>query len=139
MAGLTAPRIEGKFSLRASATGMIFMEDVKVPKANMLPKARGLGVRRPRNALGSSDTPFAAGCCDAGEVSCIMPSFLFSARKLTAANAWLGVCVLAAANVLATDAFLPPPAPPCLPQGPFSCLNSARFGIAFGSLGAAGE
>jgi len=64
MAGLSAPRIEGKFSLRASATGMIFMEDVKVPKANMLPKARGLG-------------------------------------------------------------------------GPFSCLNSARFGIAFGALGAA--
>lgn len=64
MPGLTAPKIEGKFSLRASQTGMIFMEDVKVPAENMLPDARGLG-------------------------------------------------------------------------GPFSCLNSARFGISWGALGAA--
>ena len=46
MPGLTAPKIEGKFSLRASTTGMIFMDDVRVPKENLLPKARGLGVRR---------------------------------------------------------------------------------------------
>ena len=62
--GLTAPRIEGKFSLRASPTGMIFCDDVKVPASAMLPKAKGF-------------------------------------------------------------------------TGPFSCLNSARLGIAFGSLGAA--
>jgi glutaryl-CoA dehydrogenase len=42
MPGLSAPKIEGKFSLRASITGMIFMEDVKVPAANMLPNAKGL-------------------------------------------------------------------------------------------------
>jgi len=65
MAGLTAPKIEGKFSLRASATGMIVMDDVKVPGENMLPKAKGLG-------------------------------------------------------------------------GPFSCLNSARYGISWGTMGAAG-
>ena len=41
MKGLTAPKIEGKFSLRASTTGMIFMDDVRVPKENMLPKAKG--------------------------------------------------------------------------------------------------
>ena len=64
MAGLSAPRIEGKMSLRASATGGIFMDDVRVPAANVLPGVRGMG-------------------------------------------------------------------------GPFSCLNSARFGIAFGALGAA--
>lgn len=64
MAGLSAPKIEGKFSLRASITGMIFMDDVKVPAANMLPKAKGLG-------------------------------------------------------------------------GPFGCLNNARYGISWGSLGAA--
>jgi len=64
MPGLSAPKIEGKFSLRASTTGMIFMDEVLVPKGNMLPKAKGLG-------------------------------------------------------------------------GPFSCLNSARFGISFGALGAA--
>jgi glutaryl-CoA dehydrogenase len=64
MKGLTAPKIEGKFSLRASITGMIFMDDVKVPAANYLPKAKGLG-------------------------------------------------------------------------GPFGCLNNARYGIAWGALGAA--
>ena len=36
--------LTGKFSLRASQTGMIFMDDVKVPEANMLPKAKGMGV-----------------------------------------------------------------------------------------------
>jgi len=64
MPGLSAPKIEGKFSLRASVTGMIFMDDVAVPHANQLPLARGLG-------------------------------------------------------------------------GPFSCLNSARFGISWGALGSA--
>lgn len=64
MKGLSAPKIEGKFSLRASTTGMIFMDDVPVPATQQLPKARGLG-------------------------------------------------------------------------GPFSCLNSARFGISWGALGAA--
>jgi len=62
--GLTTPKIEGKFSLRASITGMIMLEDAVVPAANMLPKVSGL-------------------------------------------------------------------------KGPFSCLNSARFGIAWGTLGAA--
>jgi len=64
MAGLETPKIEGKFSLRASVTGMIMMADVFVPAANMLPGAKGL-------------------------------------------------------------------------RGPFSCLNNARYGIAWGALGAA--
>lgn len=64
MPGLTAPKIEGKFSLRASVTGMIFMDEVEVPDENMLPNVRGF-------------------------------------------------------------------------RGPFSCLNNARYGIAWGSLGAA--
>jgi glutaryl-CoA dehydrogenase len=64
MTGLTTPKIEGKFSLRASVTGMIMMQDVFVPEANMLPGVKGL-------------------------------------------------------------------------RGPFSCLNNARYGIAWGSLGAA--
>jgi glutaryl-CoA dehydrogenase len=42
MAGLTAPKIEGKFSLRASSTGMISMDNVFVPDDNLLPNARGL-------------------------------------------------------------------------------------------------
>jgi len=64
MKGLTAPKIEGKFSLRASTTGMIFMDDVEVPAENMLPNVKGF-------------------------------------------------------------------------KGPFSCLNNARYGIAWGALGAA--
>jgi glutaryl-CoA dehydrogenase len=64
MQGLAAPKIEGKFSLRASATGMIMMQDVLVPAENMLPNVKGL-------------------------------------------------------------------------RGPFSCLNNARYGIAWGALGAA--
>jgi glutaryl-CoA dehydrogenase len=64
MQGLTAPKIEGKFSLRASVTGMIMMDDVAVPETAMLPKVKGL-------------------------------------------------------------------------RGPFSCLNNARYGIAWGALGAA--
>jgi len=42
MAGLSAPKIQGKFSLRASNTGMIFMDNVRVPKENVLPNVRGL-------------------------------------------------------------------------------------------------
>jgi glutaryl-CoA dehydrogenase len=64
MKGLTAPKIEGKMSLRASITGEIVMDDVFVPEANMLPNVSGL-------------------------------------------------------------------------KGPFGCLNKARYGIAWGALGAA--
>ncbi|RHY89082.1 hypothetical protein DYB35_010865, partial [Aphanomyces astaci] len=42
MPGLSTSYIEGKATLMASATGMIAMEDVKVPKANMLPNVKGL-------------------------------------------------------------------------------------------------
>ena len=64
MKGLSAPRIEGKLSLRASITGEIVMEDVFVPADNLLPNVTGLA-------------------------------------------------------------------------GPFGCLNRARFGIAWGAMGAA--
>jgi glutaryl-CoA dehydrogenase len=64
MKGLSCPKIEGKFSLRSSTTGMIFMDNVVVPKENVLPFVRGL-------------------------------------------------------------------------KGPFTCLNSARYGISWGVLGAA--
>ena len=42
MTGLSAPKIEGKFSLRASITGEIVMEDVEVPEENLLPNVSGL-------------------------------------------------------------------------------------------------
>ncbi len=64
MKGLSAPKIEGKFSLRASITGEIVMDEVFVPAENLLPNVKGL-------------------------------------------------------------------------SGPFGCLNRARYGIAWGVLGAA--
>ncbi|MFZ1815902.1 MAG: acyl-CoA dehydrogenase [Rhizobiaceae bacterium] len=42
MKGLETPKIEGKFSLRASVTGMIQMEEVFVPEENLLPNVSGL-------------------------------------------------------------------------------------------------
>jgi len=42
MAGLTAPKIEGKLSLRASVTGEIVMDGVVVPEENLLPNVSGL-------------------------------------------------------------------------------------------------
>ena len=41
--GFSTPRIEGKFSLRASVTGEIVLEDVQVGEDALLPKAEGLG------------------------------------------------------------------------------------------------
>ncbi len=43
MDGLSTPKIEGKFSLRASPTGEIVLDNVFVPDANYMPNARGLG------------------------------------------------------------------------------------------------
>ncbi|MFT5211616.1 MAG: glutaryl-CoA dehydrogenase [Flavobacterium sp.] len=62
--GFETPKIEGKFSLRASVTGEIVLSDCEVPAENLLPNAKGL-------------------------------------------------------------------------SGPFGCLNKARFGIAWGAMGAA--
>jgi glutaryl-CoA dehydrogenase len=42
MKGLDNPKIEGKFSVRASPTGFIMMDEVEIPEANRLPTARGL-------------------------------------------------------------------------------------------------
>ena len=42
MTGLDTPKISGKFSLRASITGEIVMDDVFVPEENLLPNVKGL-------------------------------------------------------------------------------------------------
>lgn len=52
MKGLATPKIEGKFSLRASATDMILMDEVEVPQENLLRNVSGLAVLR--CSLGSS-------------------------------------------------------------------------------------
>lgn len=65
MKGLTAPKIDGKFSLRASETGSIFMDDVEVPAENMLPNAKGL--RAPFSCLTSARYGIAWGALGAAE------------------------------------------------------------------------
>jgi len=47
MLGLSTPKIEGKFSLRASITGQIVMDGVEVPAENLLPGVSGLAVSLP--------------------------------------------------------------------------------------------
>jgi len=42
MAGFTTPETHGKWSLRASATGELVFDNVKVPKENLLPNVKGL-------------------------------------------------------------------------------------------------
>jgi glutaryl-CoA dehydrogenase len=56
--GLSTPKIEGKFSLRASATGQILMDDVFVPAERLLPGVQGL--RGPFSCLNKARRPLAA-------------------------------------------------------------------------------
>ena len=65
MKGLTAPKIEGKFSLRASITGMIMMADVFVPAENMLPNVKGL--RGPFSCLNNARYGISWGALGAAE------------------------------------------------------------------------
>ncbi len=65
MAGLSAPKIEGKFSLRASATGMIMMQDVFVPEENLLSGVKGL--RGPFSCLNNARYGISWGALGAAE------------------------------------------------------------------------
>jgi glutaryl-CoA dehydrogenase len=65
MAGLSAPKIEGKFSLRASMTGMIMMQDVFVPAENQLPGVKGL--RGPFSCLNNARYGISWGALGAAE------------------------------------------------------------------------
>jgi glutaryl-CoA dehydrogenase len=65
MQGLTAPKIEGKFSLRASVTGMVMMQDVFVPAENMLPGVKGL--RGPFSCLNNARYGISWGALGAAE------------------------------------------------------------------------
>jgi glutaryl-CoA dehydrogenase len=65
MAGLSAPKIEGKFSLRTSITGEIVMDDVFVPSENLLPNVKGL--KGPMGCLNSARYGIAWGALGAAE------------------------------------------------------------------------
>jgi len=65
MEGLSAPKIKGKLSLRASITGEIVMENVFVPEANLLPNVSGL--KGPMGCLNSARLGIAWGTLGAAE------------------------------------------------------------------------
>jgi len=65
MEGLSCPKIEGKFSLRTSITGMIFMDNVVVPKENVLPNVKGL--RGPFSCLNNARYGISWGVLGAAE------------------------------------------------------------------------
>ncbi len=65
MKGLEAPKIEGKFSLRASVTGGIMMDDVMVPDENVLPHSKGL--KSPMMCLNSARYGISWGVLGAAE------------------------------------------------------------------------
>jgi glutaryl-CoA dehydrogenase len=65
MLGLSTAPIEGKFSLRASATGEIFMDEVSVPDEQVLPNA--LGLKAPLGCLSRARYGIAWGALGAAE------------------------------------------------------------------------
>ena len=65
MQGLSAPKIEGKFSLRASITGEIVLDDVFVPRENLLPNVKGL--KGPMGCLNNARYGIAWGVLGAAE------------------------------------------------------------------------
>jgi glutaryl-CoA dehydrogenase len=65
MKGLSAPKIEGKFSLRASITGEIVMDDVFVPAEHLLPDVQGL--KGPMGCLNAARYGIAWGALGAAE------------------------------------------------------------------------
>ncbi len=65
MQGLETPKIEGKFSLRASVTGMIMMQDVFVPEENAFPDVKGL--RGPFSCLNNARYGISWGALGAAE------------------------------------------------------------------------
>jgi glutaryl-CoA dehydrogenase len=65
MKGFSTPEIDGKFSLRTSPTGMIVLEDVRVPKANILPDV--VGMKGPFACLNSARLGIAWGALGAAE------------------------------------------------------------------------
>lgn len=65
MKGISTPKIEGKLSLRSSCTGMIMMDDVRVPAKNMFPDVKGL--RGPFSCLNNARFGISWGALGAAE------------------------------------------------------------------------
>ncbi len=79
MKGFTAPAIHGKLSLRASITGELVFEDVRVPKANLLPNVQGL--KGPLGCLSKARYGIAWGAIGAG-LDCYDAALRYSKERI---------------------------------------------------------
>ncbi len=76
--GFSAPEIHGKWSLRASLTGELVFDNVKVPKENLLPDVKGL--KGPLSCLSSARYGIAWGALGAG-MDCYDVALRFSSER----------------------------------------------------------
>lgn len=79
MAGFTTPETHGKWSLRASATGELVFDNVKVPKENILPGRSGLGA--PLSCLDSARFGIAWGAIGAA-MDCYDSALRYSKERI---------------------------------------------------------
>ncbi|MES2627755.1 MAG: acyl-CoA dehydrogenase family protein [Bacteroidota bacterium] len=79
MEGFTTPETHGKWSLRASATGELVFDNVKVPKANLLPNKSGLGA--PLGCLDSARYGIAWGAIGAA-MDCYDSALRYSKERI---------------------------------------------------------
>lgn len=79
MEGFTAPETHNKWSLRASATGELIFDNVKVPKDNLLPNKSGLGA--PLGCLDSARYGIAWGAIGAA-MDCYDTALRYSKERI---------------------------------------------------------
>jgi len=79
MEGFTTPEMKGKWSLRASATGELVFDNVKVPKENLLPGRSGLGA--PLSCLDSARYGIAWGAIGAA-LDCYDSALRYSKERI---------------------------------------------------------
>lgn len=79
MKGFSAPEIHGKWSLRASCTGELVFEDVRVPKANVLPNIKGM--RGPLSCLSKARYGIAWGVIGAA-MDCYDSALRYSKERI---------------------------------------------------------
>jgi glutaryl-CoA dehydrogenase len=79
MKGFSAPEIHGKWSLRASITGELVFEDVRVPKKNVLPNV--LGMKGPLSCLNKARYGIAWGAIGAG-LDCYDSALRYSKERV---------------------------------------------------------
>ena len=79
MEGFTAPEMKGKHSLRASITGELIFDNVKIPKSNILPGRSGLGA--PLSCLDSARFGIAWGALGAA-MDCYDQALRYSKERI---------------------------------------------------------